>query len=196
MPIVIKNLSKRFDGKVVLDRLSLDLPDRGVVAIEGRSGSGKTTLLNILMGLLPADSGEITGLEGKRITALFQENRLLENWSVIKNIRLVCPRQTGDAEILAHLGEVGLAGEENTLVRALSGGMKRRAALVRAVIAPGDILILDEPFKGLDEATRREVIRYTLNHAGDRLILLVTHDRSEADAMNARMTVSIGDTEE
>lgn len=192
MPIRIRNLSKAFDGKKVLENLSLDLPDAGVVAIEGRSGAGKTTLLNILMGLLPPDAGLIEGLAGKRVTAVFQENRLLENWSALKNIRLVCGRGVTDADIFAHLAEVGLAGEEKTPVRALSGGMKRRVALVRGVIAAGDVLMLDEPFKGLDEATRGAAIAYVRAHARGRLILLVTHDRSEADALGAVMTVSIG----
>lgn len=193
MPIRIRNLSKRFDGKRVLDGFSADLPDRGVVAIEGRSGAGKTTLLNILMGLVPPDAGLIEGLARRRVTAVFQENRLIEGWSALKNIRLVCGRGVTDLSISAHLGEVGLSGEEKTPVRALSGGMRRRVALVRAVIAPGDILVLDEPFKGLDEATRDMAVRYVLAHAADRLILLVTHDRAEAAAMGAGMTITIGE---
>ena len=193
MPVRIRGLSKSFDGKPVLRGLSLELPDRGVVAIEGRSGAGKTTLLNILMGLLPPDSGQIEGLAGKRFTAVFQENRLLENWSAMKNIRLTCPRAVTEGEIRAHLAEVGLAGEEKTLARALSGGMKRRVALVRAVLSPGEVLVLDEPFKGLDDATRQAAMRYVLSHAADRLILLVTHDRAEAEAMGAVMTVTVGD---
>ncbi|MBQ8952558.1 MAG: ABC transporter ATP-binding protein [Clostridia bacterium] len=192
MPVSIRNLSKSFDGKLVLDNLSLDLPDRGVVAVEGRSGAGKTTLLNILLGLQTPDAGLIDGLAGRRAAAVFQENRLLENWSAMRNVRLVCGRAVTDAEIRAHLAAVGLAGEEKTPVRALSGGMKRRVALVRGVIAPGDILALDEPFKGLDEATRDQAIRYVLDHGRNRLILLVTHDPAEAKAMNAAQTVFIG----
>ena len=193
MPIRIRNLSKRFGDKRVLDGFSADLPDRGVAAIEGPSGAGKTTLLNILMGLLPPDAGLIEGLSGRRVTAVFQEDRLLEGWSALKNIRLVCGRGVSDADIIRHLGEVGLAGDEKTPVRALSGGMRRRVALVRAVIAPGDILVLDEPFKGLDEATRDRAVGYVLAHAADRLILLVTHDRAEAAAMGAEVTLSIGE---
>ena len=190
MPIRIRNLSKRFGDKRVLDGFSADLPDRGVAAIEGPSGAGKTTFLNILMGLLPPDAGLIEG--GRRVTAVFQENRLLENWSALKNIRLVCGRSATDGEIRDHLRQVGLAGEEKTPVRALSGGMKRRVALVRGVIAPGDILVLDEPFKGLDEATRDAAMAYVRAHAAGRLILLVTHDHAEAEAMGAEMTVVIG----
>ena len=195
MPIIVKNLSKSFDGKAVLSGLSFELPDRGVVAVEGRSGAGKTTLLNILLGLVPPDAGMIDGLADRRATAVFQENRLLEHWSAMRNIRLVCPRSVTDADIREHLREVGLAGEEKTPVRALSGGMKRRVALVRAVIAPGDVLILDEPFKGLDDDTRGAAMRYVLNHAADRLILLVTHDRAEAEAMGALKTIQIGGDE-
>ena len=192
MPVAVRGLSKNFDGRPVLRGLSFTLPDRGVVAVEGRSGAGKTTLLNILMGLVKPDAGQIDGLAGKRITAVFQEDRLLEGWSAARNIRLACPRGVTDAQIAAHLAEVGLAGEEKTAVRALSGGMKRRVALVRAVLAPGEILILDEPFKGLDEATRTAAARYALKHAAERLILLVTHDRAEAEAMGAVQTILIG----
>jgi len=192
MPVRVSNLSKRFGDKAVLENLSFELPDRGIAVIEGRSGAGKTTLLNIIMGLTPPDAGVIDGLAGRRVTAVFQENRLLESWSAMKNIRLVCDRAVTDAQIRAHLAEVGLSGEERTPVRVLSGGMKRRVALVRAVIAPGDILVLDEPFKGLDESTRGAAIRYVLRHAAERLVLLVTHDREEALAMNAAVTISLG----
>ena len=187
MPISIRNLSKRFGDKTVLENLSLTLPDSGVVVIEGRSGAGKTTLLNIIMGLLPPDAGRVDGLAGRRVTAVFQENRLLENWSALKNIRLVCGRGVKDADILSHLGQVGLAGEGKTPVRALSGGMKRRVALVRAVIPPSDILVMDEPFKGLDEETRAQVIRFLLSRRNGRTVILVTHDPAEAAMMGAEV---------
>ena len=190
--IEISGLCKSYEGKKVLDNFSCALPERGVVLVEGRSGAGKTTLMNILMGLREPDAGRITGMENRRVTAVFQENRLIENLSVMKNIRLACGRQATDAEIAAQLAAVGLAGEEKTIVSTLSGGMKRRVALVRAVMAPGDVLMLDEPFKGLDDQTKDMAVAYVRGHADGRLVLLVTHDPSEARALNAEKTISIG----
>lgn len=191
MPVVIDNLVKRFGEKTVLDHFSCVLPDEGTVFISGRSGAGKTTLLRLLMGLLSPDGGTISGLENRRITAVFQENRLLDNRTVLKNLRLVCPRGTSDKLFSRLLADVGLAGEEQTPVRLLSGGMQRRVALVRALAAPGDVLVLDEPFKGLDEVTKAQAIRLVRQHAPGRLILLVSHDEEEARALNAVQTITI-----
>ena len=184
LPIEIVGLCKAFGGKKVFERFSATLPDRGVVAVMGPSGSGKTTLVNILMGLEAPDAGIVTGLGGRRFTAVFQEDRLIEGWSALRNIRLVLPRGVRDADIVRHLEKVGLGAEAAAPVRSLSGGMKRRVALVRAVIAPGEILVLDEPFKGLDDAARRTAAAYVGDNAPDRLILIVTHDRRDAEELD------------
>lgn len=192
MPVIIKDLTKRFGDKTVLDHFSLVLPDSGVVFIGGPSGAGKTTLLRLLMGLIPPDGGTIRGLEKRSFTAVFQENRLLERQSVLKNLRLVCPRRVSDDEIRCHLREVGLSGTENSAVQTLSGGMQRRVALVRAVLAEGGILVLDEPFKGLDDAAKALATDYVKRRAADRLVLLVTHDVREAETLGAVQTVLLG----
>ena len=192
MPIEIVGLDKAFGEKKVFQGFSAALPDRGVVAVMGPSGSGKTTLINILMGLEAPDAGRVTGLEGKRFTAVFQEDRLLEGWSALRNIRLALPGRPRDGDIVRHLEKVGLGAEAATPVRSLSGGMKRRVALVRAVMAPGEILVLDEPFKGLDDAARAAAIAYVRENAADRLILLVTHDRRDAEDLDpACVTLSL-----
>ena len=90
MDIEIKKMSKKYDDKIVLSDLSLVLKDNNFNYIMGESGSGKTTLLNILMGLEEKDSGEIIGLDGRKISAVFQEDRLCEDFSAVKNIKLVC----------------------------------------------------------------------------------------------------------
>ena len=192
MAIVFNDVGKAFEGKVIFDRFSLTLPDQGVVAVMGRSGSGKTTLANMLMGLTAPDRGTITGLEGVRFTAVFQEDRLIEGWSAARNIRLVCPRRVTDDEINRHLELVGLSGEAATPVKTLSGGMKRRVALVRAVLPEGDALVLDEPFKGLDDDARRAAIGYILTYAANRLIILISPGRTDAEAMGAKTIVTIG----
>ena len=191
MPIVMKDICVSFDGKVVFDHFNASFPDKGVVAVMGASGSGKTTLGNLLMGLVVPDSGTITGLQGVRFTAVFQEDRLIEGWSVIRNIRLACPGSVIDAAIRDHLRQVGLEGEANTPVRHLSGGMKRRVALVRAVLAEGDALVLDEPFKGLDEAMRQRAIDYVLRCAAGRLIVLISHDRADIEDMGAEQCIAV-----
>lgn len=184
--IVIKNLNKAFDGKPVLRNLSLRIPSGRCFAIMAPSGYGKTTLLRILMGFERADSGSVDGLEGQRLSAVFQEDRLCEHLSALQNIRLVGPELPRDAMVGA-LRNVGLADCCDQPVRELSGGMRRRAALVRALMAQYDVLILDEPFKGLDEETKALVIRETRERIAGKTAVMVTHDPKEAEAMGAEV---------
>ncbi len=190
MSIEVSALSKAYDGKQVLDRLSFTLPETGVVEICGPSGGGKTTLLRLLCGLEAPDSGEIRGLEGKRISMVFQEDRLLTHLNALQNVRFAS--RVSGTEAFAMLGEMGLADAADKRVSTLSGGMKRRVAIARAVCAGGDVLVLDEPFKGLDEATRARVIGCVKRRCGGMLILLVSHDRAEGEAMGAVMRLTIG----
>lgn len=184
MPIVVKGLSKQFDLRPVLQGFSHTFSD-GLTCIMGPSGCGKTTLLHILMGLLPMDSGEISGLEGKRKSAVFQENRLCENLSAASNIRLVCGENVSSEDISEALGRVGLGECPRRPVRELSGGMKRRVAIVRALLAEFDVLFLDEPFQGLDAKTRLNVIAFLKERFVGKTVLMVSHDPSEAELMKA-----------
>ena len=178
--IILKNVCKSFDGRPVLSEVCFTFPAGEVSAIFGRSGCGKTTLVRILLGL-PAS----------RRAAVFQENRLLEDRTVRYNIALVCPPRAPDALIKRHLSEVGLEGELSRPVRELSGGMKRRVALVRALIAAPQFLTLDEPFKGMDPATRAMAAGYVLRHRQGATTILVTHDAQEARLLGARNTLTI-----
>lgn len=184
MPIVVKELSKQFDLRPVLRGFSHTFED-GLTCIMGPSGCGKTTLLHILMGLLPMDGGGISGLEGKRISAVFQENRLCENLSAASNIRLVCGENVSPGDISDALGRVGLGECLRRPVRELSGGMKRRVAIVRALMAEFDVLFLDEPFQGLDAKTRLNVIAFLKERIVGKTVLMVSHDPSEAELMKA-----------
>jgi NitT/TauT family transport system ATP-binding protein len=184
--IVIRGLCKRFGEKVVLRDFSAVLPAGACTCIMGQSGCGKTTLLNILMGFLKADSGEITGVPEKK-SAIFQEDRLCEGFSAMANLRLVLPKSIPDARLEAHLVELGLADSMRRPVRELSGGMKRRVAIARAMLAESEIVFMDEPLKGLDEKTKAEVIGYMQRHGAGRTILLVTHDREETAAMGGAL---------
>ncbi|MBD5129488.1 MAG: ABC transporter ATP-binding protein [Ruminococcaceae bacterium] len=167
------NITKKFDIPVI-EGFTHEFADGKVTAVVGKSGCGKTTLLNILMGLLEPDGGEV--IREGRISAVFQEDRLCENLTASANIRLVTGKKFTKEEIARELAEVGLDCADKP-VRELSGGMKRRVALVRALLAEYDILFLDEPFKGLDEETKRTVIAYFKRKTQGRTVVLVTHDK-------------------
>lgn len=175
------NIRKAFGDNAVLDGFSHEFSDGKVTAVIGRSGCGKSTLLNILMGLMPPDSGEVVFPEKRNISAVFQENRLCENLTASANIRLVTGKRLSKAEIASELAKVGLGGCENKPVRSLSGGMKRRTALIRALLAEYDVLFLDEPFKGLDMDTKRNVMNYCKEKIKGKTVVLVTHDMDECE---------------
>ena len=184
--IVIRGLCKRFGEKVVLRDFDAVFPAGECTCIMGQSGCGKTTLLRILMGLLRADSGTVTGVP-ERKSAVFQEDRLCQGFSAMANLRLVLPKTVPDARLAAHLTELGLGDSLRRPVRELSGGMKRRVAIARAMLAESGAVFLDEPLKGLDEATKGEAIAYIRRYAGGRTLLLVTHDREEAAALGGAL---------
>ena len=177
--IVIRGLCKAFDGKQVLRDFSAALPAGQVTGLMAPSGAGKTTLLRILMGL-----GTITGLEGLRLSAVFQEDRLCENLNPVSNLRLVtlALSRTAAAEALA---AVGLTDCQRQPARELSGGMRRRVAILRALLAEYDLLFLDEPFKGLDQETKEIVMADTRRRCAGRTVLFVTHDPAELEALGA-----------
>lgn len=153
----LENVSFSYSDKVILDDLTLSLPDSGVTALSGPSGCGKTTLLRLLAVLERPQGGHIDtpGLENTAV--LFQEDRLLPHFTAAAQLRAVLPRGT---DVLPHLAAVGLESEADTVVEALSGGMRRRVAIARAMaFAKGKrLLILDEPFTGVDPDTARAIM--------------------------------------
>lgn len=188
--IFVSHICKSFDGKKVLDHFSAEIPKEAVTCIMAPSGGGKTTLLRILMGLTPPDEGVISGMAGLKISVVFQEDRLMENLDASGNIRLVSPKLSSK-KIQTELENLGLWGCTGQPVSEFSGGMRRRVSLLRALLADYDILFLDEPFKGLDSDTRSKVISYTREHCLGRTVVLVTHDPSEADDMNAARILTL-----
>lgn len=178
----IQHLCKSFDGKMVLDHVSLTLESGGTACLMAPSGRGKTTLLRCIAGLEAPDSGQITDLP-ERIAYVFQEDRLCDGFSAVDNIRLVTGKALGEGEIRRHLEELGLAGSLDQPVRELSGGMRRRVVISRAVCFGADLLLLDEPFKGLDDEARQQTTDYIFRHRGAAAILCVTHDREDAAAL-------------
>ena len=176
--IEIKGLCKAFDGKQVLRDFSAVLPAGQVTGLMAPSGAGKTTLLRILMGLETQDRGIITGLDGLRLSAVFQEDRLCENLNPVSNLRLVTPALSWEAA-------VGLTDCQRQPARELSGGMRRRVAILRALLTEYDLLFLDEPFKGLDQETKEIVMADTRRRCAGRTVLFVTHDPAELEALGA-----------
>lgn len=186
--IRIKNISKAYGDKQVLNHISKELPSGETTVIMGASGCGKTTLLRILLGLEIPDSGEVTGMPEK-VSVLFQEDRLCEDGSAYENIALVLERRKTrvqkDAQrrkIEQEAAQVSITAEDLTQnVKELSGGMRRRIALLRALLYDADCVILDEPFKGLDAATKEIVMQYVKEKTAGKTTFLVTHDAAEAD---------------
>ena len=173
MLLECKNLSLSYGEKRVLDNFSLTLPLDGITALKGPSGCGKTTLLRLIAGLEQPDSGKILGIAPGETAFLFQENRLLPWRSVEQHLTDVMPRP--DSKRARELLElVELDGEGMRMPAALSGGMGRRLALGRALALESKLLLLDEPFAGVDP-DRAERILARLKGIGTP-VLMVSHE--------------------
>lgn len=183
--IELQDITVRFGSHAVLDRFSARIPLTGVTAVTGPSGSGKTTLLRVLLGLQKPDSGRITGLDGVRIAPVFQEDRLLPWRTALENVSLVGDRNGGEP----YLRRLGLSDALDQKPAALSGGMRRRVAIARALHYRGDLLLLDEPFTGLDEKARRMAAGVLLD--AKIPILVVTHDPEELTLLNASTRIEV-----
>ncbi|WRS28320.1 ATP-binding cassette domain-containing protein [Oscillospiraceae bacterium MB08-C2-2] len=187
MAIELCGISKAYESTQVLQNVSLRFETGKSYCIMGPSGYGKTTLLHVLMGLVKADAGEITGLEGYRLAPVFQENRLCENLSAGANLRMVRPGKATAPELDAALESLGLPGALHQPVREMSGGMKRRVAIARALVSGGNLLVMDEPFKGLDHETKELVMSHVREQAMGKTMIWVTHDEREAAFMGSEM---------
>lgn len=179
--ITISRICKAFGDQEVLRDFSAVIPADRITCIMGQSGCGKTTLLQLLMGLEKADSGEITGMP-EHFSAVFQEDRLCEDFSAAANLRLARPGKIRDSEIRTCLSSLGIDVPDQK-VSELSGGMKRRVAIARALLAGGELLLMDEPFKGLDDETKKSVIK-TVKDCGIPAII-ITHDPEDPVLLGA-----------
>lgn len=190
MNIKFERVNKAFGDKIILRDFTLALPKSGIVALMGPSGNGKTTLLRLIAGLIKPDSGIVTA-EYKRLSVVFQEDRLLSGVTAKGNILAVLERDQ-EALVQTWLDHMGLSGEEHLLPAEMSGGMRRRLAIARAMAYGGDLLLLDEPFAGLDETTRVQIYPHIFRRDPNRLTILVTHDRQEAERLADRVLVLEG----
>jgi len=176
MAIEVKDLVKKYNTEV-LSHFSFTFPEKGVVCLLGRSGCGKTTLINCIAGLEKADSGAIKGIQGAKLSFVFQEDRLIPWVSAKRNLMLVNDNEKLCDDILS---KMGLSEHSSKLPDELSGGMRQRTAIARAVAYGGDIILLDEPFKGIDVKTKAAVIDTVKELVKDKLCIFITHDLEEA----------------
>ena len=172
----IDNLSIHFENKTVLKHVSHVFADRQVTAITGASGIGKTSLLNVIAGLQAPAGGTVT-CDYKKISYIFQEPRLFPWMTVLENVKEVC----GDSDVSLFYLKKLFPNEniETKYPHELSGGMKQRVSIARALAYRADLYLLDEPFKGLDSSTRESVCSFFFDEVKEKTVLMVTHDRAD-----------------
>lgn len=183
--------NKGVDEELIND-LSLHIPAGDRVCIMAPSGTGKTTLLNLLTGGLKPDSGivsfEVDTGDGVNISMVFQEDRLCSEYTAAYNIELGLRRGCWKTDLIqSHLEQLGMGESIFADVKELSGGMKRRVAIVRAVMSPSRVLILDEPFASLDEELKDRTAEYIIENLNGRTLVVVSHDEKDAERLNARI---------
>jgi ABC-type nitrate/sulfonate/bicarbonate transport system ATPase subunit len=172
----IKDLSYKYGKNTVIDALSYEFECGKVTAIVGESGVGKTTLVNLISALLPAPLGTIES-DLNKIGYVFQEPRLFNWMSALENVSTVSDEETARAL----LTQMGLADALSKYPAELSGGMKQRVAIARALAYDPELVILDEPFKGLDPEKRREISEFVFKALKDKTVIMVTHDPQDLE---------------
>lgn len=185
--IELLDVSKRFGSEIVLDSFTIRFPVGEPSCVMGRSGVGKTTIFRLILGLIRPDSGVIRLPVGLKSAAVFQENRIIPRMSAIENVLLVTEnsptQRSRAAEILTRM-ELERESIEKR-VDELSGGQQRRIAIARALIADADVVLMDEPFKGLDAKTRAHVCGVIDKETRGRTLIFSTHDQAEAELLHA-----------
>lgn len=193
----LDHVTFRHKGASLTYDFSLEASPQEIIAITGESGSGKTTLLELIAGFLIADGGTMTWQgddlkalppERRPITTLFQNHNLFEHLTASRNIALGIEGHVVSSTIEDALKKVGLAGLENQKASTMSGGQQQRVALARTFVRDTPILLLDEPFNGLDDTNKAEMLSLikTLAKKENRCVLMITHDQSDCDAIATR----------
>lgn len=187
MEVSFQDVSLAFGEKVLFSHFTKTFTFSGITALMGPSGSGKTTFFRLLCGLQKPDSGAVLGFP-KTFTVLFQEDRLLPWVDALTNVALVSDTETAKA----CLNKVGLLNDMHNFPANLSGGMCRRVAIARALAHKSEILLLDEPLKGLDEELRAQMLHLLKAEGETRPVLFITHDEREAEALDAEVLTMHG----
>jgi NitT/TauT family transport system permease protein len=185
--IILKDISKWFGQEKILEHFNFIFRAGSAYCLMAPSGTGKTTLLNLLMGLELPDSGTVLGLEGKKISAVFQEDRLLEDCTILENIRFATGRRLTVPEITQEVLRLLPKEALTKPVCEFSGGMKRRAALLRALLTPADLFLMDEPFTGLDREARLAAASLIKEYSRGKLLIVSTHAPDDARLLDAEI---------
>lgn len=189
MDIAVNHLWKSYDGTPVLEDFSCSIPQGSCCALLAPSGAGKTTLLRLLLGLEQPDRGIILGIPA-RCGVLFQEDRLFPGLCAVSNVTAATSCSRGEATAL--LSRLGLEDEsQKKPVRLLSGGQARRVSLARALLAKGELLILDEPFTGLDDSTRQLCAAAIRDYRQGRTLLAVTHNLDDVPLLGIEKRIAL-----
>ena len=182
-----EHVTRRYGAHTVLRDLTLSFAPGGCYCLMAPSGAGKTTLFRLLAGLERPDAGQLVGFDRARCAMVFQEDRLCAHLSPVTNAAMVQPGRADRAVLAAALGEILPPACLRQPVRELSGGMKRRVAIARAVLAPSDVLLLDEPFTGLDGDSRARTAEWVSRRRAGRLLIFTTHRADEAALLGAEI---------
>lgn len=180
MTVTLKNIKKSYGDRIIFDNFNREIVFDKPIVLMGESGVGKTTLARMIAGLEKPNFGEISGVP-EAVSFMFQEDRLLPWLSARENIEYVSDKEAADY----YLEKVLLGGEKDTPVADLSGGMKRRVALARALAYKSELVILDEPFKGLDFELKKKMT--ALISEEKRHFLIITHEEEDAALLGAKV---------
>ena len=190
MEIIIKDITKKYENYIFKD-FNLSFSSGKITALMGMSGKGKTTLFNIICGITKPDSGSIFFSESPKFSAVFQENRLLENFTALENITAL---GISEKKALNALEICGCSDFYNVKAKNLSGGMARRCAIARAIAYEGNLYIFDEPFKGIDISTYDRISLRIKQYLQNKTCIFITHDVNEAIMFAHNIVVLGGDT--
>jgi phospholipid/cholesterol/gamma-HCH transport system ATP-binding protein len=204
----VDHISKSFDGRAVLDDVSFEVAAGEAFCLLGRSGTGKSVMLKLMVGLLPVDSGSITMASEemqkldrpelmrvrKKVGFLFQSAALFDSVTLAENLAFPLRRHTEKSEaeiqdvVRSKLSDVGLEEDGGKMPSDLSGGMRKRAGLARALVLDPEILLVDEPSSGLDRVTAGEIYDLLLRmKERKKTLVVVTHDAAGSRRFADRM---------